>query len=154
MQIKACRFFIDYHLLRLRSRSSTNGKIMANFVKYYVRSVVLAGALFSSATSSAANNGVVSGMGHGLAERLCTMCHLVEPGATNPPGNVGGPAFQDVANQPDITEKSLRRHLRTTHSNSMIPLAMPDPQLTEDEVIKIIDYILSLKTQPSKASAR
>jgi hypothetical protein len=29
----------------------------------------------------------------------------------------------------------------------MIPLAMPNPQLTNDELIKIIGYIIGLRTQ-------
>jgi hypothetical protein len=108
-------------------------------------SAVIAGALIGGSSAWAASNKVVSGMGHDLAEHLCTSCHLVEPGQVNPAGHVGGPSFQSVADRPDITEKSLRRHLRTTHSNAMIPLAMPNPQLTEDELVKIIDYLISLR---------
>jgi cytochrome c2 len=85
-------------------------------------------------------------MGHDLAQRLCSGCHLIEPGQTNPPDHVGGPAFQAVANRPNVTQQTLRKHLRTTHSNSMIPLAMPNPQLSEDELVKVIAYIISLRT--------
>lgn len=111
----------------------------------FAMSTALAGALLGSAPASAASNKIVSGMGHDLAVHLCTSCHLVEPGQTNTAGHVGGPSFQTVANRPTVTEDSLRRHLRTTHSNAMIPLAMPNPQLTEDELVKVIDYVISLR---------
>jgi cytochrome c2 len=108
-------------------------------------STVIAGALIGGSSAWAASSGVVSGMGHDLAVHLCTSCHLVEPGQANPGDHVGGPSFQSVADRPNVTEKSLRRHLRTTHSNAMIPLAMPNPQLTEDELVKIIAYLISLR---------
>ena len=108
-------------------------------------STVITGALLSSAPAWAASNKIVSGMGHDLAVHLCTSCHQVEPGQADTAGHVGGPSFQSVANRPNVTEKSLRQHLRTTHSNAMIPLAMPNPQLTEDELVKIIDYLISLR---------
>jgi hypothetical protein len=109
--------------------------------------VLLSGVSIAPITNAKPNN-IASAMGHGLAESLCTTCHLVEPGQTNPPDHVGGPAFQTVANRPKVTERSLRKHLQTTHSNDMIPLAMPNPGLSEDELIKIISYIVSLHTQP------
>jgi hypothetical protein len=107
-------------------------------------STLIASGLIGGSSAWAASNKVASGMGHDLAVHLCTSCHLVEPGQANPGDHVGGPSFQSVA-RPDVTEKSLRRHLRTTHSNAMIPLAMPNPQLTEDELVKIIDYLISLR---------
>ena len=111
-------------------------------------SVLIFAALATAPTSWADSNGVAPGMGHDLAQRLCTSCHLIEPGQANPPGHIGGPAFQTVANRPDTSERSLRKHLRTTHTNSMIPLAMPNPQLSEDELNKIISYVTSLRQRP------
>ncbi len=105
-------------------------------------------AISMAGVAQAEPNNIASGMGRGLAESLCTTCHSVEPGQVNPPDHVGGPTFQSVANRPNVTERSLRKHLRTTHSNAMIPLAMPNPGLSEDELIKIISYIISLRTQP------
>ncbi len=107
--------------------------------------VTISAALSGAQASRADSNSIAPGLGHDLAERLCSSCHLIEPGASNPVDHVGGPAFQTVANRPGVTERSLRRHLRTTHSNTMIPLAMPNPQLSEDELVKIISYILSLR---------
>jgi len=97
-------------------------------------------------TARAASNKVASGIGHDLAQKFCTSCHLIEPGQSNLPDDVGGPAFQTVANRPETTADTLRKHLKTTHSNAMIPLlSMPNPQLTDDELVKIVAYILSLR---------
>jgi hypothetical protein len=112
----------------------------------FALSTLIVGALLIAPASWADSNRVASGMGHDLAQQLCTSCHLVEPGQSNPPDHVGGPAFQTVANRPDVTEQSLRRHLTKTHSNAMIPLAMPNPRLSEDELVKIIEYLVSLRT--------
>ncbi len=95
-------------------------------------------------------NKVASGLGQDLAQRLCTQCHAVEPGQASAPEHVRGPSFQSIADRPGITRASLRKHLRETHSNAMIPLAMPNPQLTNDELVKIIAYLVALKTpEPS-----
>ncbi len=99
------------------------------------------------AAAHAAENKVSSGMGHDLAQALCSNCHMIEPGQTNPPGHVGGPAFQDVANRPGVDREMLRTHLATTHTNAVIPLSMPNPNLTHDEMGKILDYLVSLKTK-------
>ncbi len=103
-----------------------------------------------SVSAAAAPNKISSAMGHDLAQAKCTSCHLIERGQQNPPDHVGGPAFQAVADRPGVTRATLREHLRTTHTNSVIPLSMPNPALSHDEINKIIDYILSLKTAPTK----
>lgn len=98
------------------------------------------------ATPAMASDKLASGLGHDLAQHYCAKCHMIEPGQTNPPDHVGGPAFQDVADRPATTRKTLEKHLRTTHTNAMIPLSMPNPELTEDELVKILAYLTSLKT--------
>jgi cytochrome c551/c552 len=98
-----------------------------------------------SLSAQAVSNGVTSGMGHDLAQTLCSSCHLIEPGQKNPPDHVGGPSFQAVADRPNITAAKLRDHLKNTHTNAIIPLSMPNPALSQDELNKIIDYILSMK---------
>jgi cytochrome c551/c552 len=99
-----------------------------------------------SLSAHAVSDRLSAGMGHDLAQMACTSCHLIEPGQKNPPDHVGGPSFQEVANREGITGAKLREHLRTTHSNSMIPLSMPNPHLSDDQQNKIVDYILSLKS--------
>ena len=98
-----------------------------------------------SLSAHAVSDRLSSGIGHDLAQTMCTSCHLIEPGQKNPPQHVGGPAFQEIANTPQITPAKLREHLLTTHTNSMIPLSMPNPNLSQDELNKIVDYIVSLK---------
>ncbi len=93
-------------------------------------------------------NSVVPGMGHDLAQHFCSSCHVIERGMQNPPDFVGGPSFQSVADRPDTTRKSLLHHLHTTHANKVLPLSMPNPRLTDDETVKIVSYLLSLKQQP------
>jgi len=99
-----------------------------------------------SISAGAAPSKISSGMGHDLAQTMCTSCHLIEPGQKNPPDHVGGPSFQTIADRPDTTAAKLREHLRTTHTNAMIPLAMPNPQLSRDQLNKIIDYLLTLNS--------
>lgn len=76
--------------------------------------------------------------GHAYAREVCAACHQVERlGKSVKTG--GPPAFQEVANDPAITELSLRVFLRTPHEN------MPNLRLEQDETDDIIAYILSLK---------
>jgi len=103
-----------------------------------------------SLSAHAVSDRLSSGIGHDLAQMMCTSCHLIEPGRTNPPDHVGGPTFQEIANRRSITAAKLREHLLTTHTNAMIPLSMPNPKLSQDELSKIIDYILSLKSAGSR----
>ena len=98
--------------------------------------------------AQAAPNKVASDLGHGLAERLCAGCHMVEPGQLSPPNYVGPPPFQAIANRANVTSDSLREHLRTTHASKIIPLTMPNPDLGDDETTKIVSYILSLRKDP------
>ncbi len=117
---------------------------------YYIVPSLVLGALVGLADAPASKGALselATGMGHGLAQRLCTNCHVIEPGKFDKPDHVGGPSFQSVANRPGTSADALREHLRMTHSNALIPLAMPNPALSEDELIKIIDYIMSLRDQ-------
>jgi len=110
------------------------------------RSSLLSLALLGvSLSAHAVSDRLSSGMGHDLAQAMCTSCHQIEPGQRNPPDHIGGPAFQTIADRPHVTAAKLREHLLTTHTNAMIPLSMPNPHLSDDELNKIIDYIISLK---------
>jgi hypothetical protein len=58
------------------------------------------------------------------------------------------PSFEDIANRPTTTEKSLREFLRTTHlDNKSLPMTMPDPMLIPKQRLALARYILSLRTQ-------
>jgi cytochrome c len=76
--------------------------------------------------------------GHRLAKAWCQSCHAVEPHATRTPGP--GPNFEAVANQPGITELSLKVFLRTSHKD------MPNLIIAPDQADALVNYILSLKS--------
>jgi len=136
---------LDYPYPGLNSETMTQIGTMMTIITTRISLISLA--LTSlSLSAHAVSDRLSSGMGHDLAQTICTSCHLIEPGQKNPPDHVGGPAFQEVANRPDVTAAKLREHLLTTHANGMIPLGMPNPNLSKDQQNKIIDYILSLKS--------
>jgi cytochrome c len=75
--------------------------------------------------------------GRVLAEQRCSQCHGVKRGAKSP--NVAAPSFTDVADEPSLTEYTLRVFLRTPHPT------MPNLIITPDEMDDIVSYIVSLK---------
>jgi len=76
--------------------------------------------------------------GRKLAREVCSACHSVEKAeiGTSP---VGAPAFQDIADDPAVTETSLRVFFRMPHEG------MPDLILTPTETDDAIAYILGLR---------
>jgi mono/diheme cytochrome c family protein len=78
--------------------------------------------------------------GQELAEKICSPCHAVSE-------KVGSP-FPDIAKGDHATPTALRDFLRTTHANVSHPGAMPNPELTEQEIDELAAYIGSLR--PSK----
>ena len=76
--------------------------------------------------------------GGNFARKLCATCHFVEAEDLGLSWS-GAPAFQEVADDPAVTEVSLRVFLRTPHED------MPDYMLTPAETDDVIAYILSLK---------
>jgi len=76
--------------------------------------------------------------GANFSRKVCAVCHFVEAEDLGLSWS-GAPAFQEVADDPAVTEISLRVFLRTPHED------MPDLMLTPAETDDIIAYILSLK---------
>ena len=76
--------------------------------------------------------------GRNFARHVCAVCHFVESEDLGLSWS-GAPAFQEVADDPAVTEISLRIFLRTPHDD------MPDYMLTPSETEDVISYILSLK---------
>src|ERR1700743_1806280 len=100
-----------------------------------------------------AANSLVPAMGHGIAQQKCTTCHLIEPGQVNPPGHVGGPSFQTIASNEDVTMAMLTKHLTKTNRR-VGAFGMPNLALTSDELHKLGTYIMSLRqTQPDAQPA-
>lgn len=75
--------------------------------------------------------------GRVLAEQRCSQCHGVKRGGKSP--NVAAPSFTDVADEPSLTEYTLRVFLRTPHPT------MPNLIIKPDEMDDIVSYIVSLK---------
>ena len=122
-------------------------------IRVVLRIVAPAVTVFGLAsTSHAANDTIVPAMGHGIALQRCTTCHLIEPGQANPPGHVGGPSFQTIANSGDLSEEKLRSHFNTLNRRTTA-LSMPNIGLTRDERNKVIAYILSLRNPQAPADA-
>ena len=69
---------------------------------------------------------------------MCGQCHRVEK-SDQPSEITRPPTFQEVANDPAVTETSLRVFFQTPHQQ------MPNLVLTEIETDSIMAYILSLK---------
>jgi cytochrome c len=72
-----------------------------------------------------------------LAEQRCSQCHGVKRGEKSPYAAV--PSFSDVADEPSLTEYTLRVFLRTPHPT------MPNLIIKPDEMDDIVSYIVSLK---------
>lgn len=75
--------------------------------------------------------------GRALAERWCSECHAVAPGA--PARDPAAPDFPAIAAEPSATGYALRVFLRTPHET------MPNLILGRHEIDDIISYLLSLK---------
>ena len=80
--------------------------------------------------------------GRKIAERLCTNCHVVDEKA---PGAVpaGIPSFRGIANKKGQTGQHILNVLINPHT------PMPDLQLTTDEILAIVSYLETLRTDPS-----
>ncbi len=76
--------------------------------------------------------------GGNFARKVCAVCHFVEAEDLGLSWT-GAPSFQEVADDPAVTEVSLRVFLRTPHED------MPNFMLTPSETDDVISYILSLK---------
>jgi mono/diheme cytochrome c family protein len=76
--------------------------------------------------------------GHKLARKVCITCHSIEKGERGV-SIAGAPAFQDIADDPAVTETGLLLFFRTPHKN------MPNLILTPAESDDAIAYILGLR---------
>src|SRR5687767_7469846 len=74
--------------------------------------------------------------GRSVAEHWCAECHEFEPGNRDAWPD-GPPAFQTLADDPAVTEMSLRAFFQSPHAT--MPQVMPSPDQTAD----LIAYILS-----------
>jgi mono/diheme cytochrome c family protein len=76
--------------------------------------------------------------GRELARALCAECHLNE-GQGEKQGPMGIPGFVAVANRPEQTFDGIVAWLRS------VPPMMPDHKLTQDEILALAAFIMSLR---------
>jgi cytochrome c len=82
--------------------------------------------------------------GHTLAQKFCTNCHVIDD-TSNTTVPAGVPAFRGIANKPGQTGQNIMNVLIQPHA------PMPDLHLTRDEIIDIIAYLETLRTNEAVA---
>jgi mono/diheme cytochrome c family protein len=75
--------------------------------------------------------------GRELARQICADCHAVRPAEVQSP-NRSAPSFEDIAGVSGISPIALKVALRSSHRE------MPNLILNDDEIDRVIAYILSL----------
>jgi mono/diheme cytochrome c family protein len=76
-------------------------------------------------------------LGRELARQICADCHAVRPAEVQSP-NRNAPSFEDIAGVSGISPIALKVALRSSHKE------MPNIILNDDEIDRVIAYILSL----------
>lgn len=76
--------------------------------------------------------------GRRIAQRWCSSCHVVAPGAG---GSDAARPFEAVANDPNFTPDGARAWLADPHP------PMPNLALTREEIEAVIGYIASLRRE-------
>ena len=80
--------------------------------------------------------------GHDLALTLCKGCHLVDEKVLSPVP-VGIPTFRAIANRTGQTGEKIKDVLIKPHT------PMPEIQLSNDEILSLIAYLETLRTDKS-----
>ena len=80
--------------------------------------------------------------GHDLALTLCKGCHLVDDKVLSPVP-VGIPTFRAIANRTGQTGEKIKDVLIRPHT------PMPEIQLSNDEILSLIAYLETLRTDKS-----
>jgi mono/diheme cytochrome c family protein len=74
-----------------------------------------------------------------IAAVWCANCHAVAAGAGPAQANDAAPTFPAIAQRAATTSMALRAFLQTPHA------AMPNYQLSHDELDDVVAYLLSLR---------
>ncbi len=77
-------------------------------------------------------------LGRAIAEKTCSFCHQIAPGAASQNPDSKAPSFVDIARMPSTNERSINVFLRSSHRN------MPNIMLTPDEIDSLAAYIVGL----------
>ncbi len=90
--------------------------------------------------------------GHDFALKVCAACHVVATDQMSPPIlKPPAPSFLALVRHGDISETSLRKLLSTPHGNLGRAKKMPNPQLADFQIDKVVAYLLSLKSDKGSA---
>lgn len=108
-------------------------------------------ALMSAATTPATSETprvANSRAGREVADKICAACHVVASDQKQAPvSKPPAPSFEQIARGPKGDDWTLRTFLASTHSSISHPDAMPNPQLSDDQIRDVTAYILSLREQ-------
>jgi mono/diheme cytochrome c family protein len=108
--------------------------------------LTLAGGAASPARAQEGQGDLVAA-GHDFALKVCAACHVVAADQTSPPLlKPPAPSFLALARHGNLSEASLRKLLSTPHGNLGRGAKMPNPQLVDFQIDKVVAYILSLKS--------
>ena len=86
--------------------------------------------------------------GRDLAMQVCSFCHVVTTSQQFPPLlRPPAPTFRSIANRPNTTAASVATFLHSPHKDIPMPTDMPNLQLNDEQIGKLVRYILSLRGQ-------
>lgn len=97
------------------------------------------GTTFQSAFSAEMATPPSAVEGYELAQKLCKGCHLINDN-DDAVAQVGPPSFASIANRPGQTAERIKGALIQPHP------PMPDMHLSNEEMLNIIAYLESLRT--------
>jgi mono/diheme cytochrome c family protein len=90
--------------------------------------------------------------GHDFALKVCAACHVVAADQISPPIlKPPAPSFVAIVKHGDVSDASLRKLLSTPHGNLGRSAKMPNPQLADFQIDKVVAYLLSLKSGKDSA---
>lgn len=86
--------------------------------------------------------------GRALALTVCSTCHVVAKDQVQRPILLQpGPDFVDIAQRHDLTEEGLRKVL-STHAETMGRTGrMPNPDIVDYQIDRIVAYIMNLRNK-------
>ena len=112
-------------------------------------SMVALAVLGSSALAQETTTPDAVQQGKRLAVRICSDCHVVARGdVPQPILQPPAPSFESIAQRGTMTADSIRIFLTTTHRDISNPKGMPNPQLVDDQIGRLMAYLLSLQKKP------
>jgi mono/diheme cytochrome c family protein len=99
--------------------------------------------------AAAPAEGSAAARGESIARMVCSACHVVasDQSARHLPAEA--PSFIEIANRPATNQQALQKFIATTHWDmKSVPVTMPSPMLTDQQVRDVAHYILSLRSPP------